>query len=205
MSNLRKGNLRIKAELNSLKAKNSQILETLLSYQRIDKLLSVKKSISYPSIVASIVGRDTSPWYKTILIDKGKSEGIKKGFSVISNNGLVGKVLKVWDSTSRVLLLTDHNFAIDGVVQRTRIKGIVAGLDDNTCLFKYILATYDIKEGDMVISSGLDRLSPKGIIIGKIKRKFIDNTGVFLHAEIKPSVELKKLEEVLVITPLPLL
>jgi rod shape-determining protein MreC len=57
----------------------------------------------------------------------------------------------------------------------------------------------------MVISSGLDRLSPKGIIIGKIKRKFIDNTGVFLHAEIKPSVELKKLEEVLVITPLPLL
>ncbi|MDY6861585.1 MAG: rod shape-determining protein MreC [Thermodesulfobacteriota bacterium] len=201
ISNLTEESLKLKEDIGLLRAKNNQLLETLSSYKRVDDLLKVKDTFSYASIVAYVIGGDVSLWYKTVLIDKGERDGIKKGFPVITNKGVVGKVLKVWDSSSRVLLLTDHNFAIDGIVQRNRIKGIVAGFDNSTCLFKYILATEDIRQGDTIISSGLDGLFPKGIIIGTIKKKFVDNTGVFFHVEIKPSADIKKLEEVLVIIP----
>ena len=194
-------NIVLKKEINSLKTKNNKLLETFLSYKREDKLLNLTNILPYPLLIASVIGRDTSLWHRNILIDKGTNDGVKKGFPVITDNGVVGKILKVWDFSSRVLLITDHNFAVDGIVQRNRIKGIVTGFDDNTCFFKYILATEDIKERDIVISSGLDGIFPKGIIIGEIKKKSTDNTGVFFHVEIKTSVNTKKLEEVLVILP----
>jgi rod shape-determining protein MreC len=150
-------------------------------------------------ITAEVIGRDPSSWFRSVTINKGEMDGVNRGMAVISPDGVIGQVLKTSLHYATVLLITDYNSAFDAIVQRTRSKAIVEGKEENRCQLKYLLRTEDVVVGDMVITSGLGGKFPKGLRVGEIQRVEKKGYGVFQQAELVPSVDFTKLEEVLVI------
>ncbi len=123
--------------------------------------------------------------------------------AVIVPEGVVGQILKTGPRHATVLLLTDYNSAIDAIVQRTRAKAIVEGRGENRCQLKYLLRSEDVVVGDLVVTSGLGGNFPKGLLVGEIRKVEQREHGIFQYAELVPSVDLTKLEEVLVIPEAP--
>jgi rod shape-determining protein MreC len=117
---------------------------------------------------------------------------------------VVGQILKSSPRYSTVLLITDYNSAIDAIVQRTRAKAMVEGFQENRCQLKYLLRTEEVEVDDIVVTSGLTGNFPKGLMLGEIRKVDKKSFGVFQVAELVPSVNLAKLEEVLIITELSL-
>jgi rod shape-determining protein MreC len=154
-------------------------------------------------IAAEVIGQDPSSWFKSVAINRGEKDGIRMGMAVISPEGVIGQILKTAPHFSTILLITDYNSAIDSIIQRTRAKAIVEGTGENQCQLKYLLRTEEVDVGDIVITSGLSGNFPKGLMVGKVRKVDKKGHGVFQYAELVPSVDLTKLEEVLVITESP--
>jgi rod shape-determining protein MreC len=119
--------------------------------------------------------------------------------AVICPAGVIGQILKTAPDYATVLLITDYNSAVDSVVQRTRAKAIVEGRGENRCQLKYLLRTEEVAVGDAVVTSGLGGNFPKGLTVGEVKKVDKKGHGVFQYAELVPSVDMTKLEEVFVI------
>jgi rod shape-determining protein MreC len=134
-----------------------------------------------------------------VTINKGEKDGLRKGMAVVSPKGVIGQILKTGPYHSTVLLVTDYNSAIDSIVQRTRAKAIVEGKGENRCQLKYLLRAEEVAVGDTVVTSGLSGSFPKGLVVGEIRKVEKTGQGVFQYAELVTSVDLTKLEEVLVI------
>lgn len=188
VANLRK----IEFEYNELKAEN----------QRLKQLLSLNETKHYKIIAnANVVGRDPSNWAKFITIDKGRNSGISVNCVVVTNEGLVGRVVSVSPHTAKVLLITDAQSGVGGRVQRSRDMGIIEGsLEElNYLQMVNIPRDADIKEGDLIITSGLGGIFPPGIPIGKVEEVLDEGYGLLRRASISPSVRFNRLEEVVVI------
>ena len=119
---------------------------------------------------------------------------------VVVPEGVVGQVVDVSVGYSKVLLLIDPNSAIDALCQRTRARGIIKGGSNKKCAFEYVLRKNDVRVGDVILSSGLDGVYPKGIRIGRVSSVVKRNSGIFQTVEVEPYVNFDKLEEVLVVT-----
>jgi rod shape-determining protein MreC len=149
---------------------------------------------------AQIIGTDPSSWFRTIIIDKGTKHGVQRGMAVVAPEGVVGYVLQISPHCAKVLLITDFNSSVDVLIQRSRGKGVAEGNGENRCRLKYATRKEDIQPGDMVVTSGMGGRYPKGLVIGKISKVDKKSYGLFQKAEIVPSVNFAKLEEVFVIT-----
>lgn len=196
---LRNENERLKRRIADLQRENDRMKEMVLSHERLRRLLQFRETLSSAVIAAEVVGRDPSSWFKSITINKGERDGVRKGMAVISAEGVIGQIFKTAPSHSVVLLITDYNSAIDAIVQRTRAKAIVEGKGENRCQLKYLLRSEDVVEGDRVITSGLAGNFPKGLMIGEVTKVDKKGHGIFQDAELVTSVDFTRLEEVLVI------
>ena len=194
-------NEKLKIALSEALEKNNQCTETEISNQRFKKLLNFQKTVKNDTIAAQVIGKDPSPWFKSIIIDKGFSDGVRTGLPVVSSEGVAGQVIEVAGNYSKVLLLTDRNSAIDSLAQRTRARGIVRGTSDGRYFFQYVLRKYEIQEGDTVISSGLDGVFPKGLRIGQVQSVNQKHSGIFQEIVVVPFVDFEKLEEVMIVLP----
>ena len=192
-------NDRVKRTLSLEIQKNKQYSEVELSNERLRKLLSFQRNVTSRVLAAEVIGKDPSPWFKTVIIDKGSSEGIVKGLPVVIPEGIAGQIIEVSARNSKVLLIIDPNSAVDALVQRTRSRGLVKGSSSGRCLFEYVLRKHEIRVGDTVVSSGLDGVYPKGIQIGNVSGVVRRNAGIFQEVAVTPNVDFEKLEEVLVI------
>jgi len=197
---LQKENVMLKQKMAELQRENHQMKEMVLANERLQKLLQFREKISSTVIAAEVIGQDPSSWFKSVTINKGEKDGVRKGMAVISPKGVVGQILKTGPYHSVVLLIIDYNSAIDSIVQRTRAKTIVEGKGENRCQLKYLLRAEDIGVGDIIVTSGLSGNFPKGLMVGEILKVDKKGHGIFQYAELVPSVDLTKLEEVLVIT-----
>ena len=196
---LQRENERLKKRIADLQRENDQMREMVLSHERLRKLLQFRETLSSTLVAAEVVGRDPSSWFKSVTINKGEKDGVRKGMAVISPEGVIGQILKTAPSHSVVLLVTDYNSAIDSIIQRTRAKAIVEGGGENRCQLKYLLRTEDVVAGDRVVTSGLGGNFPKGLMIGEIRKVDKKGHGIFQYAELVPGVDFTRLEEVLVI------
>ena len=202
--NLEKENRMLKQRIAELQEENHGAKEVKLAFDRLKQLLQFREKNSPSMIGAEVIGQDPSSWFKSVTIDKGERDGVKKGMAVISPAGVIGQILKTAPHYATVLLITDYNSAIDSIVQRTRAKAIVEGKGENRCQLKYLLRTEEVAVGDAVVTSGLAGNFPKGLMVGEIKKVDKKGHGVFQSAELTPSVDLAKLEEVFVIMePVP--
>lgn len=189
----------LKKQLGRAMALSTECTEVKLSNQRLRRLLSFQKDITRHVIAAEVIGKDPSPWFKTVIIDKGRADGVVKGLPVVIPQGIAGQVITAAGHYAKVLLLIDNNSAVDALVQRTRARGIVKGDTAGQCRFEYVLRKNEIRIGDTVISSGLDGVFPKGLPIGDVSGIVKRSSGIFQEVMVAPFVDFEKLEEVLVL------
>jgi len=166
--------------------------------QGLRSLLAFKKESSYKSIAAQIVGRDIRNWYGSILIAKGKSDGVEKGAAVVSARGVIGKVIEVAPHISRVLLIVDRNSRVGGVLQSSRLSGIVEGLSSNLCVINYLPRRIKIDPGELVLTSGLGQIFPPGLPLGTINRVYPGKFGLHQYADLEPAADFDRLSQVMV-------
>lgn len=192
-------NEQLRKALKQALEENFGCSETELSNQRLRKFINFQKSKAERVIAAEVIGKDPSPWFHAIIIDKGEDDGIVQGLPVVNSEGIIGQVMAATSGYAKVLLMTDRNSAVDSLVQRSRARGITKGNSTDQCLLQYVLRKNDVRVGDTVMSSGLDSVYPKGLRIGHVSRIIRRNSGIFQEVEVTPYVDFEKLEEVLVI------
>jgi len=173
--------------------------EAKLENERLRKLLDFKGSEGRRFVPALVIARDPSGLNDSVIIDRGKKDKIEKGMIIISGSGLAGRIIETGWSISRALLITDYESTFSGIVERTRDEGAVSGNMRAGLIMKYLDLGCDVKKGDKVITSGLYGVSEKGILIGEVVSVEPDSTGLYKDAVIKPEVDIRKLEEVLVV------
>ncbi len=173
--------------------------EGYLEGLRLQKLLALKETSGHQTIAAMVIGRDQTSIMKTILIDKGKSHGLRLDLPVIADQGVVGRIVETSAHASRVLLLIDENSNTDALIQESRIQGILQGAASLGCSLKYVPKTEAVSTGNIVVTSGLSGLFPKGLLLGTVKNVEKTDSGLFQKIDVAPFVDFSKLEEVLVI------
>ncbi|MEW5758402.1 MAG: rod shape-determining protein MreC [Candidatus Omnitrophota bacterium] len=191
-------NKKLKSENMSL-ANNQIIIDNLKRENlQLKKLFDFKQSSALKLRGANVIGGDLSGFSTTIIIDKGLKAGIRKGMVVINEGGLVGRVIDSGDDCSQVLLITDSSLSISAIISRTRSQGIICGGIGGYLIMKYV-EDDDVTSGDKIITSNLSTVYPKGVLIGEVVRVEKDIFNKDLVVIVKPSVELEKLETVLVV------
>ena len=192
-------NRTLRNQLQQAKAANHQLQEAFLSNKRLQKLFHLQQQMQEPLIAAQVVGKDPSPWFQTVLLDKGVSDGIQKGRPVINPEGVVGIVVEVTNHFSKVMLITDPNSAVDAVIQNNRARGIIKGGGSGYCFLNFVLRKHKVTVGDSVVSSGMDGVFPKGLPIGQVAATTKHGAGIFQDVKITPYVDFERLEEVFIV------
>ncbi|MGE0615301.1 MAG: rod shape-determining protein MreC [Bacteriovoracia bacterium] len=198
--NTRQDNIAIMEENRKLLNTIVNLRETQEENLRLRKLLGFSEEFSLKAVVARVISKDASTEFRTIRINRGESSGIRKDMAVINNEGVVGRILRVTSNTADVVTILDLLSAVDSIVKRSRARGIVEGMTDEACQLKFALRTDDIQPDDLLVSSGLGGIFPKGIPVGKVSEVKKKEYGITQTVEVRPSVDFSKLEEVLVIT-----
>jgi rod shape-determining protein MreC len=192
--------MRLRDDIRELNRRVQDGNEAFLANQRLEKLLDMKKDIKAPTVAATIIGEDVTSWFRTLVINRGSSSGIREGMAVISADGVVGQTIKVSSSTARVLLLTDHASGIAATIQRSRARGVVKGKGEMLCTLEFTTREEDVKVGDTVITSGIGGVFLKGLPIGEVTMVKRGEYGIFQTVSIRPAVNIPHLEEVLIVT-----
>jgi len=188
----------LRRELSKALEIRNRYEELELENARLKKFVNFTGSVPATYVAAQVIARDPSPWFKSLVIDKGEADGLVKGSPVLVSEGIVGQIIKVSKTFSKVLLITDRNSAVDALVQNSRVRGMVKGNNEDTCSFVYALRKDEIMLGEMIVSSGLDQVFPKGLKIGRILDVKKVHSQLFQDIIIETSVDFDKLEEVLV-------
>ena len=197
----------VRAENETLRARLSE-LEVQLQEQRglsartvqLQALLDLKASVSLPTLAAEVIAGNPNPGMRTITIGRGANDGVQANMAVISARGVVGRVIgEPAAHASRVQLLIDRDAAAGALIERTRAGGMVVGLESDPPLRMDLVSNLaDVKAGDIVVSSGVDGIYPKGFRIGQVE-KAERGPGLYLAISVRPVVDFSSLEEVLVI------
>jgi rod shape-determining protein MreC len=196
-------NRELHERLRALEAERHRDAEIALENRRLARLLDFKSDVPSQVVTARVIGKDASGIFQSFTLDRGETDGVKPGMAVVCADGVVGRIAQASPHASRVLLLSDHNSGVDALVERTRARGIVEGSLNRSCSMKYIKRGDEIDVNDVVVTSGLDGIFPKGILVGKVSGVTRKDFGLFQVAEVVPAVDFSKLEEVLVLTSPP--
>lgn len=196
---MREENDHLRSELARLKDENLQYREAIVSSERFQRLADFRAEREVPMVPANVVAHDLSSWFQTLMIDRGSTTGIRPGMPVITDAGVVGVVSGTTPRAAKVLLVTDPQSRIDAYVQRTRARGSVRGAGRRRCDFEDVLREDHLQVGDLLLTSGLGAVYPKGLVIGRISSVEKKPYGLFQRAQLEPAVEFRQLEEVFVI------
>lgn len=196
--NIKKENLELKSLNRELQSRLETFEEAQNEISRLNQLLDFRSKSKMQLVAARIMSKDLVSDHKTLAINKGTEHGLVSGQAVITVGGAVGYVFKPQPTTSQILLITDRYSAIDGLVARSRARGIVEGTVSGSA-FQYVEKSEDIRPGDLVVTSGLDNIFPKGFPIATVEKVEDLANAVSLKVELKPVVDPDKIEEVFVI------
>jgi rod shape-determining protein MreC len=203
LMHVREDNARLRLELARVKSDRARLAELEVENEHLGELLELKNALGTSAVAANVIGSDATGLSRTLILASGTDDGLRPGLAVLANQGVVGKIIAVSPHASRVLLIDDHNSALDGFDQRTRARGIVAGLVDDGLILKYADRSQDLRAGDTVVTSGLDGIFPRGLLVGTIQSVRREGPGLFLGVHITPAVDFRELEQVLILTQPP--
>ena len=191
---------RLRQKVTELEKARNRLLEEEATNRRLRQLLEFRAQLPAGGVSASIIAASASPWFKSCLLDKGSTDGIRKGMAVVTPLGVLGRVIELAPRTAKVLLIIDPNSAVDVVVQRTRARGIVSGSLENGPILKYVKHSEDIQIGDRLVTSGLDGIFPKGMMVATVTAVRKQTLGLFQQVNVLPAVTLERTEQVLVVS-----
>jgi len=191
---VRMENAMLRQRLTKLAAVAVRARELESENDRLRRLLEFRDSVEFDTVPARVIGRD----YSYLTIDRGADTAIREQMCVLTSEGVVGRVLNVSGHTSKVLLIWDSNSRLGGIVQRTRVQGIIEGDHDGRCMMKYLEASVDVRLDDVVVTSGEGGVFPKGLAVGKVVSVTPRAGELFQRVTVEPSADMDRLEEVLV-------
>lgn len=196
---VRQENRDLKAEIERLRLQQVRLSEDAEQARRLQVLLGFKEQFISRTTAAQVIGSSGSEQSRSIYIDKGAHDGISSDMAVITADGVVGKVLRVFSSTSQVLLIDDQTSGVGAILEKSRLQGILRGTPSGGLVLEKVMADEQVQPGEKVLTSGGDLVFPKGMPVG-IVTDVSKGPESFLNIRIKPSANLGRLEEVLVIT-----
>lgn len=181
-----------------------QVVEYQQENDKLRQMLNLKqRSFQYDLEAAEVIGRDPGNWFDVVLIDKGKKHGLKKDMAVITDKGLVGYITSTTNNNSKVILITDDRSSVSAMIQRTRdhgiLKGTIAPSPRGYLKMVFLPQDANLVKGDIIVSSGLGGVIPKGIVIGEIVEAKKEPHDLMQYAIVKPAVDFQKLEYIFVI------
>jgi len=188
----------LEREVARLSEENLQLREALVASGRLQRIADMREHYEVPMLPAELVGVDASPWFRSVLIDRGRNRGVLSGMPVISEKGLVGLVTATSLHSAKAMLVLDRQTSVDGVIQRSRSRGTVRGRGSDELEFEFVARNSDVQVNDLVITSGLGGVYPKGLFIGTISEVSDPGTQLLQRATIRPSVDFGRLEQVFV-------
>lgn len=182
-----------------LELANHKSVESELS--RLQEVLQLKARLPHTAKIARIIAHDPSTWNSSFVVDLGSDDGIQEDSPVISEQGLVGRVLEVTPKNSKVLLATDSGSSVAGIDQRSQVTGIVQGTGRNQLKYAYVNSSEDIQKNDLLVSSGLGGIFPKGYPLGTVVKKTESENGLTIEIEVAPVVDFAALDYVFILPP----
>jgi rod shape-determining protein MreC len=196
---VRAENRQLKQQIEQMRLEQVRLSEDADQAHRLQQLLGFREQFVAKTVPAQVIGSGGSDLSRIVYIDKGGNDGIKRDFAVITANGIVGKVLEVFPSVSQVLLINDQTSGVGAMLEKSRLQGVLKGTPDGEIVLQRVMSDEKVVPGDVVLSSGGDRIFPKGLPVGTVS-KVSPGHEMFLNIQVKPAADLSRLEEVLVVT-----
>jgi rod shape-determining protein MreC len=197
LQNVRSENGDLRTKLAESQDENLQLREALLASGRLDRIAEMREEFDVPMLSADLVGLDASTWFRSVLIDRGRNHGVHSGMPLISELGVVGLVTATSRNAAKGMLLLDRQSAVSAVVQRSRDRGVVRGTGDGL-VFEFVGRNADVAPGDVLITSGLGGVFPKGLRIGVVGTVEEASAQLQREASVDPVVDFGRLEQVFV-------
>lgn len=195
-------NAALKQELQTLQIRLQQERAEAQRTDNLRQLLELRERAQLDTTAAEVIAGPASPDIRTVTIDKGTTDGVGGDMAVISPAGVVGRVILPSGRASKVQLLIDLNAAAGALIERTRVQGVVVGGPNGSLIMRYVPGTADVKTGDLVVTSGIDGIYPKGFVIGTIDHAE-RGAGEYHEITVRPAVDFTRLEEVLIVRTPP--
>lgn len=192
----------LRQELQTLQVRLQQERAEAQRTDNLRQLLELRERANLDTVAAEVIAGAASPDFKTVTIDKGSSDSLDTDMAVISPAGVVGRIILPSRRASKVQLLIDRNAAAGALIERTRVQGVVVGVGDGMLHMQYVPGSADVKTGDLVVTSGIDGIFPKGFVIGTIDHAD-RGAGAYHEIVIRPAVDFARLEEVLIVRTPP--
>lgn len=195
-------NADLRKEVTRLRAENAALTEMARENAGLRAALDLSRSSGTTMIPGEVISRKESTWFDTATIDCGRRAGVGTGWAVITPSGrLVGQILETDAFTSRMVALTEQNSAVAAMVQRSRASGLLYGQGNDYLTLSYLPKDADVKVGDIVISSGLGRVIPKGLVIGRVVKVAHSDVTGNTTALVRPSARFDQIEQVFIVKP----
>jgi len=191
-------NRALRGRLAELEEENLQFQEALVASGNLRRIVEMREDFEVPLLPSEVVGQDVSPWFRSVLLDRGRSDEILSGMPVVTDHGLVGLVTATSPNASRTMMLLDRQSAVDAIVQRSRARGIVHGSGTGQLEFVFMVRGDDVQVGDLVITSGIGGVYPKGLRVGQVTSVQTHRAELLHTAVVRPAVDFGRLEQVFV-------
>src|SRR6185437_10861339 len=196
---VRAQNRQLQDEIEQLRLQQVRLAEDAGQARRLQRLLGFKEQFIAKTLPAQVIGSSGSDMSRVVYIDKGEGDGVRQDMAVITADGVVGKILRVFPISSQVLLINDPSSGVGAILEKSRLQGVIKGTPNGELVLEKMMSDERVEAGDQLLTSGGDQIFPKGLAIGVVK-KVSPGKDVFLNVQVKPAAELSRLEEVLVIT-----
>ncbi|MGH9775789.1 MAG: rod shape-determining protein MreC [Candidatus Acidiferrales bacterium] len=194
----RQENQRLQEDLDRLELRNRELESRAVEADRLAKLLDFRESNrDVPMLAAQVIGANADSMTRSIYINRGEHDGLRKNMGVITPEGVVGKLVEVYRTTAQVLLLTDKDSGAGALLATSRTHGVAKGTGDPTLVMDYVVNDENVSNGEQVLTSGEDRIFPKDLPIGTVISS--KSGGTFKVIRLQPAARLDRLEEVLVL------
>lgn len=200
---VRAENRELKQQIERMRIEQVRMSQDADQARRLQALLAFKEQFISQTMAAQVIGSSGSEQSRSIYLDKGEKDGIKPDMAVITADGVVGKVLHVYHSTSLVLLINDQTSGVGAILEKSRLQGILRGTPSGEVALEKVMSDETVPAGELILTSGGDRIFPKGLPIGRVMRVTQSQqpgSESFLDIRVRPAANLSKLEEVLVVT-----
>ena len=199
---VREENSRLEEDVARLEQALWMERDVVASYRRLSSVLDLAERIPGNPVVAEVVGLDASAWFRTITVNRGTAQGVALNAPVIAAGGLVGRVISIGSDVAQIQLLTDRDCSVGALLARTRARGVVAGSGEQASptglTLNYVSNLEDVVEGDLIVTSGMDGIYPKGIAIGRVS-SVRNGPRLFKLITVEPAANLDRLEEVFIL------
>jgi len=191
-------NRRLRERIDALALQAHEAEEARQELGRLRELLDLRAGVPFESVPARVMARGVDGSARVLTLDRGGREGVRINHPVITPRGVVGRIIEAATAASKVQTILDPNAGVAGLIQRTRVQGMIVGDGDRGCRMEYVSELANVEVGDVVVTSGLDQIYPKGYTLGVVAA-IGEGEGLTKIVEIRPEVDFRRLEEVLVL------